>query len=117
MGSDSRVAARVTRTIIAHLARAIVLAGNIKLAQPSSVSTLKGTPSTVTVAPRPLAGSQPSCTANSMISIMPTQKFGSENPSTELVMMARDPTAVGRSDEHTSELQSLMRISYAVFSL
>src|SRR3546814_10271483 len=26
-------------------------------------------------------------------------------------------TAVGRSDEHTSELQSLMRISYAVFCL
>src|SRR3546814_4374739 len=26
-------------------------------------------------------------------------------------------TAVGRSEEHTSELQSLMRISYAVFCL
>src|SRR3546814_3512394 len=31
---------------------------------------------------------------------------------------ARDPTAfVARSEEHTSELQSLMRISYAVFRL
>src|SRR3546814_5588273 len=28
-----------------------------------------------------------------------------------------DPGAVGRSEEHTSELQSLMRISYAVFCL
>src|SRR3546814_4082073 len=28
-----------------------------------------------------------------------------------------DPEAVGRSEEHTSELQSLMRISYAVFCL
>src|SRR3546814_1228479 len=27
------------------------------------------------------------------------------------------PLAVGRSEEHTSELQSLMRISYAVFCL
>src|SRR3546814_2042528 len=27
------------------------------------------------------------------------------------------PAAVGRSEEHTSELQSLMRISYAVFCL
>src|SRR3546814_6446389 len=27
------------------------------------------------------------------------------------------PQAAGRSDEHTSELQSLMRISYAVFCL
>src|SRR3546814_2049987 len=29
----------------------------------------------------------------------------------------RRRTAVGRSEEHTSELQSLMRISYAVFCL
>src|SRR3546814_7315436 len=27
------------------------------------------------------------------------------------------PTSTGRSEEHTSELQSLMRISYAVFCL
>src|SRR3546814_18918668 len=30
---------------------------------------------------------------------------------------SRRPTAKGRSEEHTSELQSLMRISYAVFCL
>src|SRR3546814_7264684 len=30
---------------------------------------------------------------------------------------ARDGTAAARSEEHTSELQSLMRISYAVFCL
>src|SRR3546814_3926223 len=29
----------------------------------------------------------------------------------------RFPTCLGRSEEHTSELQSLMRISYAVFCL
>src|SRR3546814_2875785 len=31
--------------------------------------------------------------------------------------LGRDRFAVGRSEEHTSELQSLMRISYAVFCL
>src|SRR3546814_8350297 len=31
--------------------------------------------------------------------------------------LAADPVAAGRSEEHTSELQSLMRISYAVFCL
>src|SRR3546814_2786110 len=30
---------------------------------------------------------------------------------------ARDPLVEGRSEEHTSELQSLMRTSYAVFCL
>src|SRR3546814_5141292 len=33
------------------------------------------------------------------------------------VLVDGDRTAVGRSEEHTSELQSLMRISYAVFCL
>src|SRR3546814_7872077 len=32
------------------------------------------------------------------------------------IIVPADPTA-GRSEEHTSELQSLMRISYAVFCL
>src|SRR3546814_6847927 len=31
--------------------------------------------------------------------------------------VANDEHAIGRSEEHTSELQSLMRISYAVFCL
>src|SRR3546814_5309341 len=31
------------------------------------------------------------------------------------LMGASPPRIIGRSDEHTSELQSLMRISYAVF--
>src|SRR3546814_4611624 len=31
--------------------------------------------------------------------------------------VTRQPTALARSEEHTSELQSLMRISYAVFCL
>src|SRR3546814_2540795 len=42
----------------------------------------------------------------------------------EVVRLARaggmrliGPNAMGRSEEHTSELQSLMRISYAVFCL
>ena len=37
-------------------------------------------PNSIAVWPRPVLGSQPSCTANTMISIRPTQKLGSENP-------------------------------------
>src|SRR3546814_2765187 len=33
------------------------------------------------------------------------------------IVVAKWVNAVGRSEEHTSELQSLMRISYAVFCL
>ena len=39
--------------------------------------------------PRPVEGSQPSITANTMISIRPTQKVGSEKPRIEPAMMAR----------------------------
>src|SRR3546814_10239075 len=35
----------------------------------------------------------------------------------ELALRLGDPGVTGRSEEHTSELQSLMRISYAVFCL
>src|SRR3546814_19793475 len=34
-----------------------------------------------------------------------------------ILVPAKAETAIGRSEEHTSELQSLMRISYAVFCL
>src|SRR3546814_3969466 len=34
-----------------------------------------------------------------------------------LLVVGSDPPCNGRSEEHTSELQSLMRISYAVFCL
>src|SRR3546814_5490952 len=35
----------------------------------------------------------------------------------QLCLLFRAQSALGRSEEHTSELQSLMRISYAVFCL
>src|SRR3546814_10580632 len=48
-------------------------------------------------------------------------RFGSANPARDRrTALATDTTAVRRSrrsEEHTSELQSLMRISYAVFCL
>ncbi|MCY1530244.1 hypothetical protein D9M68_654240 [compost metagenome] len=95
MGRASRVAARVTRMIIAHLANAIVAAGSARLSQPSSVSTLSCREPMLTVCPRPPAGTQPSITANTMMNIRPTQKFGSEKPSTDPVMIARDAGAFG----------------------
>src|SRR3546814_6722767 len=42
-----------------------------------------------------------------------TRRFGTSRGSGPLAL----PTFLPRSDEHTSELQSLMRISYAVFCL
>src|SRR3546814_8072639 len=35
----------------------------------------------------------------------------------EVLLVSSGAVAAGRSEEHTSELQSLMRISYAVFCL
>src|SRR3546814_10254170 len=47
-----------------------------------------------------------------------TRDLGHSNPCRARSGPAhRAPGAAGRSEEHTSELQSLMRISYAVFCL
>src|SRR3546814_1324293 len=43
--------------------------------------------------------------------------FGRESADTKLPTPQRCDTLGARSEEHTSELQSLMRISYAVFCL
>src|SRR3546814_4088564 len=40
-----------------------------------------------------------------------------EQPSSRPATLNLPPCAAARSEEHTSELQSLMRISYAVFCL
>src|SRR3546814_4386097 len=40
-----------------------------------------------------------------------------ERPRSCFIRMVPDVTTITRSEEHTSELQSLMRISYAVFCL
>src|SRR3546814_5258686 len=45
------------------------------------------------------------------VSALPVSEFASA------VRVIEFPTPVERSEEHTSELQSLMRISYAVFCL
>src|SRR3546814_9237168 len=44
-------------------------------------------------------------------------EFGARRPSARTTAPAGEAHAVLRSEEHTSELQSLMRISYAVFCL
>src|SRR3546814_4445572 len=43
--------------------------------------------------------------------------FNDGNGRISRIMMTKELLAAGRSEEHTSELQSLMRISYAVFCL
>src|SRR3546814_9470618 len=45
------------------------------------------------------------------------RRRGGERLGIGMVRVRADPRGDGRSDEHTSELQSLMRISYAVFCL
>src|SRR5690606_15029247 len=55
----------------------------------------------VSTGPRPPAGTQPSITANSMMSISPTQKLGSEKPSTDPDMMPRDRKFSGRRPAYT----------------
>src|SRR3546814_5709640 len=47
----------------------------------------------------------------------PHQFFAATSFSTALSSMASASSRLSRSEEHTSELQSLMRISYAVFCL
>src|SRR3546814_8477768 len=44
-------------------------------------------------------------------------RAGTENPTLVEAFGVNVPLVVTRSEEHTSELQSLMRISYAVFCL
>src|SRR3546814_8318978 len=47
----------------------------------------------------------------------PVRQTGRARRTNETPGRSRDPASGARSEEHTSELQSLMRISYAVFCL
>src|SRR3546814_3966497 len=62
---------------------------------------------------------KPSCTFAAIIPISPsgTCKVGRSSPAPPSAKVWRAVSAAARSEEHTSELQSLMRISYAVFCL
>ena len=62
-------------------------AGSARCESPSMVRKLNRIPSTSTVSPRPDAGNQPSSTANSKISISPTQKLGKLKPRIEPPMI------------------------------
>src|SRR3546814_18881321 len=55
----------------------------------------------------------PSC-SEIATALVNSAKDGADLPSRSALTSAR---AISRSEEHTSELQSLMRISYAVFCL
>src|SRR3546814_2130584 len=48
---------------------------------------------------------------------MPSQGLGAASASSRRLQPGASPSVSARSEEHTSELQSLMRISYAVFFL
>ena len=69
-------------------------------AQPAELSRLVWMPRKGSATPRPVAGSQPKITANTMISIRPTQKEGSEKPKIEPAMMVRDAGCSGLRPEN-----------------
>src|SRR3546814_8890081 len=50
-------------------------------------------------------------------SVEPCHEHGHGRPPGRPLTCRAPPDLAGRSEEHTSELQSLMRISYAVFCL
>src|SRR3546814_2690268 len=52
-----------------------------------------------------------------VVQVLIESSLGVENIDSIAAVEGVDIIAVGRSEEHTSELQSLMRISYAVFCL
>ena len=70
-----------------------------------------------TVSPRPVEGSQPSITANSIIIMMPTQKLGRLKPRMEPAMIALDDLASGLSPARTpSGMPSTMAIRSAAIA-
>src|SRR3546814_1740027 len=76
---------------------------------PSEVNTIEaGHPDAV------LWGATARLVAGASRSVLPLTWFGS---ATTMPAAMRYLASIGRSEEHTSELQSLMRISYAVFCL
>ena len=86
----------------------------IRCRQPSSERKLTRTPKNWVVGPRPFDGSQPSITENTMISIRPTQKVGSENPRIDPAMIERPETELGLSPaQRPSGIPSVIAISIA----
>src|SRR3546814_9797799 len=74
----------------------------------SASSTTSGSVAALAITVRPSASTADSST----VSVAPTEGYGSV-----ILAPRRRPDIRARSEEHTSELQSLMRISYAVFCL
>ncbi len=62
---------------------------------PSAVRNDHCAPSSSCVGPRPFVGNQPSSTENTMISMRPTQKVGSEKPRIEPLMMSLEEIRLG----------------------
>ncbi len=75
---------------------------------------LTGTPATSSVSPRPLEGSQPSCTEKTMMRTSPTQNVGRLNPRMDPAMMPRPTKESGLSPAtRPSGMPSEMAITIA----
>ena len=87
------------------LKSARLMAGSSAYLQPSQLKIDSCSPRTSVVGPRPVDGSQPSCTAKIMISISPTQKVGSEKPRIDPAMMVFDTTLCGSQTRRTARAE------------
>ena len=85
----SRTPARVRRSTSEILNSDRFSAGIAICRNPSQVRNDQRTPNSIAVSPRPVLGSHPNCTANTMISISPTQNEGNENPRILPLMITR----------------------------
>jgi hypothetical protein len=97
----SRTPARTSRSTSEILNSAKLIAGIAIWRSPSHVRNDHCTPNNAAVVPRPVDGSHPSSTANTMISISPTQNVGNENPRILPAMMVRDAARSGYSPAYS----------------
>src|SRR3546814_1420872 len=81
------------------------------------ITSAKGGTSAVTTAPAATMQWRPSLTPQTIVAFAPTLAPRSNTVSEICQSLLWERGSRSRSEEHTSELQSLMRISYAVFCL
>src|SRR3546814_5831041 len=89
------------------------------MAGPSAIGSVKGSPSSMISAPPATSASSTSPVRAGVGSPPVTNVTSAARPSARHLAkrVERRSGELTRSEEHTSELQSLMRISYAVFCL
>src|SRR3546814_4027244 len=111
----------VSRTPVREALRQLATTGLIEMRPRSSAVVASVTPGQLEELFVAMGELEATCARLAALSMGPTERRRLQALHDEMQDIAarKDPAAFenGRSEEHTSELQSLMRISYAVFSL